>query len=483
MKKDTPDRVLRDIFAEQISVFSCPITSTSSAEHHHVRTIGQVIDAGVKYADKVQRIRSTRLTALDAYRQGDVQGYDNAMEQYKRLKAKAHFCLFQGVCPTRKDDAFLQYSRVLCLDIDAPKPTESTQVNEWVNDWEQVKHTISQLPFVAYCGLSIGGMGLFVLIPIKDPQRHGDYFNALATQFKKHLRLDVDPSTRNIARARFISYDPAPYINHQAVEWDAVLPTQDKATRARAKGAASRQDPNDTDQQNTLTDAEQERVMMCVKWCLDNHVSIADNYDDWLRLAAFFAHNWSDGVGEALFHELAGLSDKYDVWENDRKFENLKAAHPNPATLHTFYRLCLNHGCPIPNDWRMTSSSRRLVKFRPIRSRAEVEAEQKQLPNLCSKFDGATTEEQPKKATNTPVTPPSPTVEVIAPPPTMSAGERQELNRHRGEIEQGRSIIKRMILDVEGFADFMNDFNLDLAGLDDWCMTPAQVYAVSTGAF
>ena len=65
----------------------------------------------------------------------------------------------------------------------------------------------------------------------------------------------------------------------------------------------------------------------------------------------------------------------------------------------------------------------------------------------------------------------------------MSAGERQELNRHRGEIEQGRSIIKRMILDVEGFADFMNDFNLDLAGLDDWCMTPAQVYAVSTGAF
>lgn len=40
-----------------------------------------------------------------------------------------------------------------------------------------------------------------------------------------------------------------------------------------------------------------------------------------------------------------------------------------------------------------------------------------------------------------------------------------------------------MFLDVEGFADFMNDFNLDLAGLDDWCMTPAQVYAVSTGAF
>ena len=63
MKKDTPNGLQRDIFTEQISVFSCPITSPDSISHHHTRTIGQVIDAGVKYADNVQHIRQARLTA------------------------------------------------------------------------------------------------------------------------------------------------------------------------------------------------------------------------------------------------------------------------------------------------------------------------------------------------------------------------------------------------------------------------------------
>ena len=192
MKKDTPNGLQRDIFTEQISVFSCPITSPDSISHHHTRTIGQVIDAGVKYADNVQHIRQARLTAMSAHRQGDVRGYDIAMEQYKQMKANAHFCIFQGICPQRNDNAMEQYSRVLCLDLDAPKPTDRKPPNTWVNDWEQVKATISQLPFVAYCGLSIGGMGLFVLIPIKEPARHKEYFNTLASVFKKHLRLDVD---------------------------------------------------------------------------------------------------------------------------------------------------------------------------------------------------------------------------------------------------------------------------------------------------
>ena len=476
MKKDTPNGLQRDIFTEQISVFSCPITSPDSISHHHTRTIGQVIDAGVKYADNVQHIRQARLTAMSAHRQGDVRGYDIAMEQYKQMKANAHFCIFQGICPQRNDNAMEQYSRVLCLDLDAPKPTDRKPPNTWVNDWEQVKATISQLPFVAYCGLSIGGMGLFVLIPIKEPARHKEYFNTLASLFKKHLRLDVDLSASNISRARFISYDPAPYINHQAVEWDKVLQPSPSDTRA-TRGATNRRDPNGATQATTLTEAEKNRVMACVDWCIKGHVSIADNYDDWMRLAAFFAHNWSDGEGEALFHELAGLSDKYDVWENDRKLENMKAAHPRPATLHTFYRLCLNHGCPIPNDWRMTSSSRRLVKFRPIRSRQEVEADN------MTKQGAAPRQETPQEAINTPVT--SPTVQrvIVTPPPMMSAGERQELKRHQGDIEKGRSIIARWCREREGFSQLMEDFNLDLAGLDDWCMTPAQVYAVSTGAF
>jgi hypothetical protein len=61
----------------------------------------------------------------------------------------------------------------------------------------------------------------------------------------------------------------------------------------------------------------------------------------------------------------------------------------------------------------------------------------------------------------------------------MSAAEGEELKRHRQDIEQGHAIIERMRQTVDGFAALMDGFDLDFVGLNDWTMTPAQVFAVS----
>ena len=460
----TTNGLTRDIFTEQISVFSSPKGVADTEARHYVRTVGQFLDAGRLYASQVQHVRDVRAKAFDAYNRGDVRGYDLAMDEYKREKGRQPFAILQGVCPERKNDGFLSYSRVLCLDIDAPKPTESTPLNSWVNDWEQVKQQISLLPFVSYCALSVGGAGLFVLIPIADPARYGDYFDTLSDLFAKYLRLTVDKQTRNIARLRFMTYDPSPYMNRNAVEWDKVLPRQQEREN---RGASHRHAAQNGGGDVTLNDEQKGRVRRCVDWCKSHGTLIADAHDDWMRLAGFFAHNWDDAEGRDLFHDLAAISPKYRAAENDRKLLSMGRQHPHPVTLHGFYRLCRNYGVPVPDGWDLMGGwNHRGVVFPTVtpskRGTGEEQARNTQISRI-----------------NTPVSASNVVTGIVTPPPTMSAAEGEELKRHQSDIAQGLAIVERMRRDVVGFDALMDDFSLDFAGLDDWCMTPAQVFAVS----
>lgn len=475
--KHTTNGLMRDIFTEQISVFSSSKGVADPGARHYVRTVGQFLDAGQLYAAAIQQVRETRARAFDAYSQGDVRGYDLAMDEYKRGKARQPFAILQGVCPERKNDGFLSYSRVLCLDIDAPKPTESTPLNSWVNDWEQVKQDIALLPFVSYCALSVGGAGLFVLIPIADPARYGDYFDTLSDLFERYLHLTVDKQTRNIARLRFMTYDPAPYINRNAVEWDKILPRQqERRTPSRAWDIA-----DDRGEPVTLNDEQRERVRRCVSWCKQHGTLIADNYDDWMRLAGFFAHNWDDAEGRDLFHDLAALSPKYRAGENDRKLMSMGRAHPHPVTLHGFYRLCRNYGVPVPDGWDMTSGwSRPRVVFPNVTpSPSKEQAKSRRTPQDDASGVNELPTNSRKNDFEAPVSASTAAGYTVTPPPPMSAAEREELKRHQNDIVQGLAIVDRMCRDVDGFSALMDDFDLEFAGLDDWCMTPAQITAVS----
>lgn len=475
--KHTTNGLMRDIFTEQISVFSSSNGAADPNARHYVRTVGQFLDAGKLYADAIQQVRESRARAFDAYSRGDVQGYDLAMDEYRRGKGRQPFAILQGVCPDRKNDGFLSYSRVLCLDIDAPKPTESTSLNAWVRDWEQVKQDIALLPFVSYCALSAGGAGLFVLIPIADPSRYGDYFDTLSDLFERYLHLGVDKQTRNIARLRFMTYDPAPHINRNAVEWDKILPRQERRTASNGWSIA-----DDRGETVTLSEEQRERVRRCVSWCKQHGTMIADNYDDWMRLAGFFAHNWDDAEGRDLFHDLAALSPKYRAGENDRKLMSMGRAHPHPVTLHGFYRLCRNYGVPVPDGWDMVSGwNRPRVVFPNVTpSQSKEQAKNTGTPGdnasgVCGHHANA-----PKNDIDAPVSASTASRCTVTPPPPLSAAEREELKRHQNDIAQGIAIVNRMRRDVDGFSALMENFDLEFAGLDDWCMTPAQIAAVSS---
>lgn len=74
-------------------------------------------------------------------------------------------------------------------------------------DIQEVKRAIFSLPFVCYCGLSVSGKGLFVLILIREPEKLTQYAEHCFAVFN-YLGLLPDISKgRNYSDLRFVSHD------------------------------------------------------------------------------------------------------------------------------------------------------------------------------------------------------------------------------------------------------------------------------------
>ncbi|MBR5174771.1 MAG: hypothetical protein IKW89_02445 [Bacteroidales bacterium] len=122
--------------------------------------------------------------------------------------------LLPVVCPSgtfseRNDAALLQYSGVVCLDLDD------------VISPRDIKALAKTIPYTLAVMTSPTGSGVkvFILTDSTDPSRHSDLYHHLGvvTGFKKRLDLKFDPSCSNPSRACFFSYDRDLWINKDVV--------------------------------------------------------------------------------------------------------------------------------------------------------------------------------------------------------------------------------------------------------------------------
>lgn len=465
----------RDIFGEMCSAWS--IAPFKGGTHAAVTIEAFLRETrGAKYAAQVENTRALLASAWDAHNAGNEPLRDSYLEQYKNAKAQAPAAVLQGVCPTWKNDAFESLARVLCLDIDGPKPGEPDNGNAWVQDWNDVKNNLGALPWVAYCALSAGGRGVFVLVPIEraDAQTYGAYYETWETLLKRRYNLGTDSACKNLARLRFMTYDPAPIINRAAWVWNKVLQTPQDWRQGPQLAT-----PCD------LTAEQQNTVREAVRYCTANGVSIGEIYDDWLHLAAFFAHCWNDAEGRELFHQLAALSPKYRERENDYKLQDLAKQHPNPVKFGTFIKLCQDNGVPVPGASKHPAPFPRWQPIAP-RSAAPAAPAPSPLPPINGQPD-------PQPASPAPA-PPMPcedegravssSPEPIPEPPTMSASEAAILEAAHDFIAEGRGILARMRAENAALDKLCIDLDLDYCGHTypdgrGWTMTPAQFAAAT----
>ena len=190
-------------------------------------------------------------------------------EKRNALKRSLPQATISGVfSPTRAKNNLSQHSGLICVDIDAKD-------NPDILDWETLKQDLSVLPQIAYCALSVSGKGLFLVIPLRYPEKHLQQFRQLQIDFRM-MGIMIDSACSDITRLRCLSYDEHPIINENATLYEGVYVEKPK----------HKSFPTCFIYEGENTSAE---VAVCCRKIQQCGIDITASYDDWLKVGCALA--------------------------------------------------------------------------------------------------------------------------------------------------------------------------------------------------
>lgn len=217
-------------------------------------------------------------------------------ERRKKMKKALPLISTAGIFSGKEIKDLQQYTGLLCIDLDH------------VEHLQGKKQFLCALPYVAYCGISCSGTGLFAIVRVSD--QPGAY-----TLHHRALELDIpgiDPSGRAVNRQRYYSYDPEPYFNHTP-ETYYKLYEEEKYTAP------------DTSYNAPSTYA---RLLDQIQQAKAKNIDLTQS-DYLIRLKIGFALVSEFGEeGRTLFHEICSVSPKYNAKECNKKYTDLLRTNP-----------------------------------------------------------------------------------------------------------------------------------------------------------
>ena len=329
-------------------------------------SLWQFLNAGIEHLPTINYLRQLYDAMVQTYPTNPAASATYE-EQYKQGKNNLPLATIGGTFANGGlHDDMLEPTNLIALDLDTEKPRKAARLREegkeipngWVKDWEAIKRKLAQLPFVAYCSLSVGGHGIFVIIPIEDYHRHAEAWESLNYLFKKHLNLTIDPQTKDITRPRFISYDPQPYINENAQVFRIKMPEKRTTIPVRRYSSSP----------STTTE---EAVRRCVEEIERRSLDITSDYGEWVDIAS------------ALFNELGEAGKQYyerisrfypNANERDINYKWEKNKNRSKVGIGTFFDICNRFGIRYKDSYPEVSLRPALQK---VTATAEATPERK----------------------------------------------------------------------------------------------------------
>ncbi|BBA28641.1 AAA family ATPase [Prevotella melaninogenica] len=236
-----------------------------------------------------------------------VRQIDRSKDEIAYKKAKSKVLSFTPSCyctigGTAKDVEHV--NNLIAIDLDA-KDNEGVTI-------EEMRKRINSLPYVMYSSMSVGGKGMYALIPILESNKN-DFkavFKALEEDFKA-LGLTLDSSCINVNRERYMSYDDNEYWNTQCEIYDRKIskPTQVNTHPSKVGENAK----------TTLTAREFSKVRDMVKDIKENRLILTKNHTDTLMIANCLANIWGE-EGRQLLHIIRQQRSGYDEFKTDENY-------------------------------------------------------------------------------------------------------------------------------------------------------------------
>jgi hypothetical protein len=227
---------------------------------------------------------------------------------------------FKGI---RNLESVKSLSGFIVFDIDRESKAKNKPSNSCI-DMLRVKELLKKEPFVYYCGFSVSGDGLYVVVKIDQKKSFSKYFK----YFEKWFFLKgifIDEVCKDLTRLRIFSYDKKAYYNPNSDVFK--LP---KKIKKEVKVVSRNARKSDVDKVESLI-ATIER----------NAIDVTSGYNDWIKIGASF-YNLLGDRGLAYFDRVSKFHPDYSSEKVERKFNSCKRL--NGTGIGSFFYICDSYG-------------------------------------------------------------------------------------------------------------------------------------------
>lgn len=272
---------------------------------------------GISIYSGIDRIKEQRVIPLDLFLEDIKEGKWQDLvlkirlieDEAERNAAKkgAPCVTIAGTFKERYDANLLQHSGYVAIDIDK------------VKDPEALKTILSEDKYVVAVFTSISGRGLCVLFKVV-PAKHKEAFQGIGEYlYNEYKIVNFDPTSINVSRPRFVSWDPNIYIN------EGQVPTFTSYPKNKPPKRVEKVIYSDDDFGEILAQVVSRRLNLC------------DNYYEWLRIGFALVHQFSEN-GRQYFHTISQYSRGYNSNLCDQQYSAcLRHKSSDVTTISTFY--------------------------------------------------------------------------------------------------------------------------------------------------
>lgn len=239
-------------------------------------------------------------------------------KQSKLLKSKLLPCvsISARIKGTRKVENIYHHNPIICIDIDKGD-------NPNITDWNEVKKTVMQLPYVFFASLSCRGDGVFCFVYYDTNKDFIKVWKSLEQEFKQ-IGIVIDQNCKDEIRLRFISYDKDSKIRKDVTLYDKEYEEKEEQPKLTMK------------YYNNNLSTDDAFTYKAIYYLITELNYRADTYQEWLldafRLATFGTY------GEILFMSLSQQSSNYSPRAAQNKFrEAIKTTRMNKNCLSYYF--------------------------------------------------------------------------------------------------------------------------------------------------
>lgn len=282
--------------------------------------INAAINEGKNYINQINEIRKVdKATNYALYK-----------DLKDKMPAYTPSCTCNG--DTLKKENVVKINNIIAIDIDHDdNPNLSV---------DNMKEIVTQLPYVRYCSLSVGGKGIYCLIPFLKEYANKENFKEVFLSLQKdfaEMGIIIDKSCSNYNRARYVSYDTNEYWNDKCVLYEKkeTIPTK---KRPQISLITNKSKSMKMGEVKKITQRDKNKLRMVFNDIVANNIIVTHCHTDTLTLCNIF-YNAFGYDGLSCVHILRQQRKGYDAAKVDDTFDYVANSSYQPYGIALFFTM------------------------------------------------------------------------------------------------------------------------------------------------